>query len=71
MKKYIIWFDTNSTPPNNGVFTLDLIKAIIIESKSLEDAKLAAIEFEKHSFTICNNTGKLNSIISVEEYKCN
>ena len=48
MKKYIIWFDTNSTPPNaDGVFTLDLIKAIIIESKSLEDAKLAAIEFEK------------------------
>lgn len=70
MKKYIIWFDTNSTPPNDdGVFTLDLIKAIIIESKSLEDAKLAAIEFEKRSFAICNNTGKLNSIISVEEYK--
>lgn len=70
MKKYIIWFDTNSTPPNSdGVFILDLIKAIIIESKFLEDAKLAAIEFEKHSFAICNNTGKLNSIISVEEYK--
>ena len=43
MKKYIIWFDTNSTPPNdNGVFDLDLIKTIIIESKSLEDAKLVA-----------------------------
>ena len=42
MKKYIIWFDTNSTPPNdNGVFDLDLIKTII-ESKSLEDAKLVA-----------------------------
>lgn len=70
MKKYIIWFDTNSTPPNNdGVFTLDLIKAIIVESKSLEDAKLKAVEFEKHSFSTCNNTGKLKSIISVEEYK--
>ena len=70
MKKYIIWFDTNSTPPNDdGVFILDLIKAIIIESKSLEDAKLAAIEFEKRSFSNCNNTGKLKSIISVEEYK--
>ena len=69
MKKYIIWFDTNSTPPNDGCFILDLIKAIIIEAKSLEDAKLVANEFQTHSFVTCDNTGKLNSIISVEEYK--
>ena len=64
MKNYVIKFGINSMPPNiHGVFTLDLIKTIIIPAKSLSDANTIASNFTTYNNQICR------VVYSVEEYK--
>lgn len=67
MKEYLVWFETNTNPPNNdGVFILDTLKGRKIKAASLEEAKQKAVEIEKEYLATCNETGQCRLFASID-----